>query len=274
MADILKVACVQMTSSPDIQENLEKAAHFIREAAAHGATFIVTPENTCHIRTPSALKQESAKSQDTHVGVPFFAGLARELGVKLLIGSMAMKEEGEKLLNRSLLFAQDGTIQAAYDKIHLFDVALMNGEIHRESDVMAPGNMAVTAAVDESFTVGLSICYDLRFAYLYRSLAQKGANILCVPAAFTIPTGQAHWEILLRARAIETGSYVMASAQVGEHEGGRKTYGHSMIIDPWGSVIAQAGEEEGIILADLDIELVNKVRDAIPALNHDRDYTI
>lgn len=275
MADILKVACVQMTSSPDIQENLEKAAHFIREAAAHGATFVVTPENTCHIRTPAELKLDSAKSQDAHVGVPFFAALARELGIKLLIGSMAVKEaEGEKLLNRSFLFSPDGRVQATYDKIHLFDVDLPNGETYCESDVMASGNVAVIANIDDDFTAGLSICYDLRFACLYRSLAQGGANVLCVPAAFTVPTGQAHWETLLRARAIETGSYVIAAAQVGEHEGGRKTYGHSIIIDPWGSIIAQADEEEGVILADFDVASVRKARSAIPALKHDRDYTI
>ncbi|PCJ97488.1 MAG: amidohydrolase [Zetaproteobacteria bacterium] len=273
MANILKVACVQMTSGPDIQDNLEKAACFVREAVAKGASFVTTPENTCHIRFPSELKLESVKSQEQHVGVPFFASLARELGITLLIGSMAIKTDKEKLINRSFLFSGDGSIAAIYDKIHLFDVALANGETYCESDIMEPGNRAVTSVIDKEFTAGLSICYDLRFAYLYRSLAQNGANIMCIPSAFTVPTGQAHWEVLLRARAIETGSYVLASGQVGDHEGGRKTYGHSMIIDPWGHVIAQIDDDEGVILADLDIEAVNKARSSIPALKHDRDYT-
>ena len=274
MVNILKVACVQMTSSANIEDNLEKAGYYIREAVAKGATFIVTPENTCHIRFPAELKLNTVKSQNEHVGVPFFAGLARELGVKILVGSMTMMNDTSKLVNRSLLFDQVGAIQATYDKIHLFDVHLPNGEDYCESDIMSPGDKAVLSEVDDNFTAGLSICYDLRFAYLYRSLAQNGANIMCVPAAFTVPTGQAHWETLLRARAIETGSYVIASAQVGEHEGGRKTYGHSMIIDPWGNVVSQMDDEEGVLIADLDINLVNKSRESVPALRHDRDYNI
>lgn len=274
MGNTLKVACVQMTSSANIEDNLEKAGYYVRQAVAQGATFIVTPENTCHIRFPAELKLGTIKSQDDHVGVSFFAGLAQELGVKLLIGSMTMTGDMGKLVNRSLLFDSDGSIQATYDKIHLFDVHLSNGEEYCESNIMSAGSKSVLSEIDDTFTAGLSICYDLRFAYLYRSLAQNGANILCVPAAFTVPTGQAHWKTLLRARAIETGSYVIASAQVGEHEGGRRTYGHSMVIDPWGNIVSQMGEEEGVIIADLDIDLVNKARGAVPALTHDRDYTI
>ncbi len=263
-----------MTSSANIEENLEKAGHYIRDAASQGAEFVVTPENTCHIRFPAELKLGAVESEDSHVGLPFFANLARELGIKILVGSMAMQGNQDKLVNRSLLFDQLGAVQSRYDKIHLFDVKLSNGENYCESDVISPGDRAVLSGIDENFTAGLSICYDLRFAYLYRSLAQKGANILCVPAAFTVPTGQAHWEVLLRARAIETGSYVIAAAQVGEHEGGRKTYGHSMIIDPWGNIISQMGEEEGVVIADLDIALVNQARSSIPALEHDRDYIL
>lgn len=273
MPDVLRVACVQMTSGIDIAENLETAAGFIREAAKAGATFIMTPENTCHIRHPSEEKIKSTKPMDEHIGVPFFSALAKELGVTLLIGSMAVKEGG-KLLNRSFLFGSDGELKTTYDKIHLFDVQLANGETYRESDVFGAGEDVVVAKLNDDFTLGLSICYDVRFAYLYRDLAKAGANIMCVPAAFTVPTGKAHWETLLRARAIETGSYVLACGQTGEHENGRRTYGHSLIISPWGEVIECKPEGEGIIMADLDAAQVQKARSAIPTLTHDRIYEI
>ncbi len=274
MADTLKVACVQMTSSADIEGNLKKAEHLIRAAVEQGANFVATPENTCHIRSEAELKLESAQAQEDHIGVPFFASLAKELNITLLIGSMTIKHDSKKLLNRSFLFSADGKLSATYDKIHLFDVQLANGETYCESDVMDAGSNAVTSKLNDDFTAGLSICYDLRFAGLYRDLAKGGANILCVPAAFTVPTGKAHWEVLLRARAIETGCYVIAPAQVGEHEGGRKTYGHSMIIDPWGQVLAQKESGEGIIISDINIYQVNKARTAIPALEHDRNYLV
>ena len=272
MAKTLSVACVQMTSTPDIQENLEAVSVLIRKAAEQGARFIVTPENTCHMRKSSELKLESTPRQDDHPGVPFFSDLAKELGVTLLIGSMAVRVDGDKLLNRSFVFAPDGSLVDAYDKIHLFEVQLSTGEAHREADVFKAGERAVTIPLENDFTAGLSICYDLRFAYLYRALAKAGANILCVPAAFTVPTGQAHWETLLRARAIETGCYVLAAAQVGEHEGGRKTYGHSMIIAPWGEKIAEIADGVGIVQATLEIEKIEKARGAINALNHDREF--
>ncbi len=274
MVKTLKVACVQITSGPDIAQNLEKAGAYVRQAAADGAQFIVTPENTCHIRFPAHLKKDSAQAQETHPGVPFFSDLAKELGVTILVGSMAIKAGDERLLNRSFFFAPDGSLKVVYDKIHLFDVQLPTGEIHAESDVMRPGAQAVVAGIDGDFKVGLSICYDLRFSHLYRDLAKAGANILCVPAAFTVPTGQAHWETLLRTRAIETGSYVMAAAQVGEHEGGRKTYGHSMIIGPWGRVLAQKESGEGYIIHEIDLQEVETARGAIPALQHDREYEV
>lgn len=273
MPDTLRVACVQMTSGIDIAENLDAAARFIREAAQAGATIIMTPENTCHIRHPASEKIKSTRSMDEHIGVPYFSDLARELGITLLIGSMAVKQ-GDKLMNRSFLFDENGALKTVYDKIHLFDVQLANGETYRESDVFGAGDRAVTARLNDDFTLGLSICYDIRFPHLYRDLAKAGANILCVPAAFTVPTGKAHWETLLRARAIETGSYVLACGQVGEHENGRKTYGHSLIISPWGEVIQSKPEGQGIIIADLDISEVEKARSAIPALKHDREYKI
>ena len=269
----MKAACIQITSSPVIEDNLKTAERYIRQAAEQGASFIATPENTCHIRFPAVQKCESAYTFDEHPAMPFFSALAKELEITLLIGSIAVKTE-DKLWNRSLLFAPDGELMTTYDKIHLFDVDLPTGESHKESDVMKPGEKLGISKISDDFTLGLSICYDLRFAYLYREMAQKGANILCVPAAFTVPTGKAHWEVLLRARAIETGSYVIAPAQVGEHEGGRKTYGHSLIINPWGEVLADGGESEGIITADLDINKITEARTSIPALQHDREISL
>ena len=269
----LKAACVQMNAGPDVSENLKTAETFVREAAGQGAQFVVTPEHTCHVRFPAEGMLESAFSQDEHPGVSFFSDLARELGVWLLIGSMAVKVSEDKLLNRSFLFSDQGDLVATYDKIHLFDVALPTGEVHRESDLIKPGEMAVVASTPWA-KVGMSICYDVRFPHLYRDLAKAGASILAVPAAFTVPTGRAHWEILLRARAIETGSFVMASAQTGEHEGGRRTWGHSMIINPWGEVLAVAESEPGVILAELNLGAVAKTRRTIPALQHDRLYEV
>lgn len=274
MGSSLKVACIQITSGPDIHENMKKTGALIEEAAKNGAQFILTPENTSRMLSQHEKKIAEALTQDDHPAVPFFADLAKSLNVTLLIGSMAMKTDGDKLLNRSFLFAPDGAIQNTYDKIHLFDVRLPTGEDHTESKVIKPGTQAVVAKLNDDFSVGMSICYDLRFSYLFRDLAKAGANILSIPAAFTVPTGKAHWEVLLRARAIETGSYVLAPAQVGEHDGGRRTYGHSLIIDPWGRILAQKEDGEGVIYADINVAEVNTARGAIPALTHDRDYEV
>lgn len=270
----MKVACLQINGGPDIQENLDKVDGIIRQAAGEGAAFIALPENMCHMRFPSEWKLRSAKTEADHPAIPFFSKLSAELGVTVLAGSIAIKLENGKLANRSYLFGPDGSVLATYDKIHLFDVDLANKESYKESNSVHPGEQAVVAAISEDFTLGLTICYDVRFAYLYRDLTKLGANIMAVPAAFTVPTGQAHWEVLLRARAIETGSYVIAPGQVGEHEGGRKTYGHSMIIDPWGKVLAEKPEGEGYILADIDIAKVEEARSSVPALKHDRSYQL
>lgn len=271
---ILKAACVQMTSGPDIAANLRQAAELIKEAASEGAQLISTPENTCHIRSPQIEKLRSAPLEKDHPALPYFAGLAREFGVRLHIGSISIKlEEADRVANRSYLFDEKGDIAATYDKIHLFDVDLPTGESHRESKIFKGGDRAVSLNCGE-YSLGLSICYDVRFAYLYRDLAKHGANIMMIPAAFTVPTGQAHWKELIRARSIETGSFSIAAAQCGTHEGGRQTYGHSMIVCPWGNVIAEAGDEPCVILADLDLSLVEKARNAVPALRNDRPYTI
>lgn len=268
---IIKAACVQITSGPDIADNLKMVEDFIREAASAGAQFVTTPENTCQMRFPTEVKLDSAPAQDDHPGVPFFSTLARELGIWLLIGSMSVKLPNGKLANRSFLFSDKGDIAATYDKIHLFDVQLPTGETHKESDIIEAGSDAVIADV-LSAKLGMSICYDVRFSYLYRDLAKAGAQIITVPAAFTVPTGKAHWQTLLRARAIETGSFVLAPAQTGEHENGRQTWGHSVMIGPWGEILAEIDEKPGIIAADLNLDDVARAREAIPALRHDREY--
>lgn len=273
MEQKLKAACIQMSSGPVITGNLDEAEKLIRQAAAQGAKFIATPENTCHIRMPSVEKLNSAPAQEDHPGLPRFSALAKELGVWILIGSMAVKASEDKLYNRSFLFDDQGNLAAHYDKIHLFDVVLSEKEKYGESEVIEPGTEAVVAWTPWG-GMGMSICYDLRFAYLYRDLAKAGAGILLIPAAFTVPTGKAHWETLLRARAIETGSFVIAPGQTGEHEGGRKTWGHSLIIDPWGKILAEGGEKVGVVTAELDLSEVEAARTRIPSLLHDRKYKV
>lgn len=267
----LRAACVQMTSGPVMADNLAVAEGLIRRAAGEGARFVATPEVTCHRMPDSQEKIRLTPAQENHPGVSRFAALARDLGVWILAGSFLVKLPSGKLANRSFLFSDAGGVAARYDKIHLFDVDLPGGEVHRESDTIAPGDHGVVARTPWG-GVGLSVCYDLRFPGLYGALARAGADILTVPAAFTVPTGQAHWEILLRARAIETGSFVVAPAQVGAAPGGgRPTWGHSMIVGPWGDILAQGnGESAGVITADLDLAAVAKARQAIPALIHAR----
>lgn len=267
----MKAACIQMNGRADVSENLGRAETLIRDAAAAGAGLIATPELTDQVLSGASGNLRHGFDRASHPGIARFAALAEDLGVVLLIGSMAVRLEDGFYANRSFLFTPGGKPQTTYDKIHLFDVDLPTGESHRESERYRGGDRAVIAQAGGA-TLGLSICYDLRFAALYRALAQAGAQILCVPAAFTVPTGQAHWEVLLRARAIETGSFVLAPAQSGEHEGGRRTWGHSMIVGPWGDVLAVQEEGEGMILADLDLAQVARARAAIPALRHDRDF--
>ncbi len=269
MSEIIKTACIQFTAAFDFSVNMKTIESMIREAAANGARLIATPENTDRLGGNPALKLWTAHPQETHPLLPLLSSLAKELNVWILAGSVSIKISDDKLANRQLLFSPEGKIVSSYDKIHLFDVDLPNGDKYRESDLFAGGDKIALSEID-GIKLGHTICYDVRFAYLYRALAQAGAEILAIPAAFTVPTGEAHWEVLLRARAIETGSYVIAPAQTGEHEGGRKTYGHSMIIDPWGRILADAGTSNGIIYADLDMAEVSKARAAIPALKHDK----
>ena len=267
-----KAACVQLRSSDDVAANISETVRLVREAATRGARFIATPENTTLMAPDGGAKLAHSFDEAHDPALPVFAALAKELNVWLLIGSLAIKVSDTKTANRSFLFAPDGRITARYSKIHLFDVALASGESYRESNTVEGGNEAVVA--DTQFgPVGMSICYDLRFPHLYRRLAQKGAFLLTVPSAFTVPTGEAHWHVLLRARAIENGAFVIAPAQGGTHANGRKTYGHSLIVAPWGEVLAEAGTEPGIILADIDPALSAQARGRVPNLQHDRAFT-
>lgn len=270
----LNVACVQMNSGPEIAENLKTAAKLINDAAKEGAQLVVTPENTDFIRFSPRLSLETALPSDKHPGVQFFSLLARELKIWLLIGSMKIKVDDKKVVNRSFLFTPKGHLMATYDKIHLFDVDLPGGEIYRESDIVQPGTKAVIASV-EGRNLGMTICYDVRFPQLYRTIAQNKTEMIAVPAAFAVETGKEHWETLLRARAIENGSYIFAPAQFGEHEGGRKTYGHSMIIGPWGKVLAHMEEDKaGFIMHKIDFLNSAKARAAVPSLLHDKNYDL
>jgi deaminated glutathione amidase len=268
----VRVALIQLRTPADQAAALEQAAPLVRQAAAGGAQLIATPEVTNLVQRNRALSMPAMKSEEDDPCVLGLIALARELKVWLLIGSAVVLREGGGVANRSLLIDPDGREVVTYDKMHMFDVDLPSGERARESEAFVAGDAAVVA--DTPFgRIGLSICYDVRFAYLYRALAKAGAQILTVPAAFTRSTGEAHWEILLRARAIETGSFVLAPAQGGLHEDGRGTWGHSMIIGPWGEVLARAeGDEPGVIAATLDLDAVAKARQAIPALKNERGF--
>ncbi len=264
------VGLVQMTSTRNMADNVATASAYIREAAAGGADFIATPEMTTLMDRDRAGVMAKVKRQEDDECLTVFRALAKELGITLLIGSLPiLVEKGQRLANRSFLIGPDGEIIAQYDKVHLFDVALGSGESYRESQTYKAGDKAVIAHTDMA-SIGLSICYDVRFAALYRTLANAGAQILVVPAAFTQVTGEAHWHVLLRARAIETGAYVVAPAQTGHHEDGRKTYGHSLIVGPWGEIVADGGRACGVTLATIDLSEVQKARKRIPALDHGR----
>ena len=268
-----RAACVQLRSGEDVTQNIRDAVHFIREAARGGAQFVATPENTSLMAADGGAKLSQSFDEAHDKALPVFAALAKELGLWLLIGSLAIKVSDSKTANRSFLFGPDGGIRARYSKIHLFDVDLAGGESYRESSTVAGGDSGVVAETPWG-GIGLSVCYDIRFAHLYRALAKKGAFAFTAPSAFTVPTGQAHWHVLLRARAIENGAYIIAPAQGGHHANGRKTYGHSLIVDPWGTVLAEAGEEPGVIFAEIDPALSKAAREKIPSLRHDRNFTI
>ncbi|MGK2873028.1 MAG: carbon-nitrogen hydrolase family protein [Alphaproteobacteria bacterium] len=275
MGEIFTAACLQLNSSAVIAENIATVTALARQAASQGARFITTPEVTSIVtRLKEDVIRASTFAQDEDPAVAAFRALAAELRVWLLIGSIPVRVADTKVANRCFLFGPKGQIAASYDKIHMFDVDLPNGERYRESKSFVPGQKAVLYDLPWG-RLGLSICYDLRFPHLYRTLAKARADFLTIPAAFTKTTGEAHWHILLRARAIETGCFVLAPAQTGTHSGdGRKTYGHSLIIAPWGEILADAGEDVGFILAEIDPERVAKARAQVPALTHDVTYEL
>jgi predicted amidohydrolase len=269
---MVKVALIQTRTPATQPAALRHLEPLIREAAGAGAALIVTPECSNILQRDRAALFQRLTSLEADEAVTGLRALASELSVWLLIGSALVRREDGKAANRSVLVAPDGSVTATYDKIHMFDVDLPTGERHRESSAYEAGDRAVTAPAAGAI-LGLTICYDVRFPPLHAALARAGAQVLTVPAAFTRPTGEAHWEVLLRARAIETGSFVLAAAQGGLHEDGRGTWGRSMAIGPWGEVLAIADHDDpGVVIADLDLVAVAKARQAIPALANVRPF--
>jgi len=269
---VFKAACIQLNAGREVEPNIRAASALVRAAREAGADLIMTPEVSDMIEPKRALREEKARAESAHPMLAAFRDLARETQAYLLLGSIVVRTEDDgRLANRSFLIAPDGGILARYDKIHMFDVDLPGGESYRESAVFKPGEGTALAALPWG-VLGLTVCYDLRFPHLYRALAQGGADFLTVPSAFTVPTGKAHWHVLLRARAIENGCFVFAPAQCGEHAEGRRTYGHSLIVAPWGEALAEAGEEPGFILAEIDPAKIAEARRAVPSLGHDRPF--
>jgi len=267
-----KAACVQLNSGNDLAANLRVAETAIRSAAASGAQLIMLPEYAAMMDGSGRVMRENSPAEDGHPALDRFRVLARETKAWLLVGSLTIKVDDERMVNRSYLLSVTGEIAARYDKIHMFDCTLPSGKVIRESSAYRPGEAAVIAPTPWG-PLGMTICYDLRFPQLYRALAQAGALFLAVPSSFQRETGVAHWHALLRARAIENLSYVFAPAMCGEHPSSRTTYGHSLIIDPWGKILAELGDEPGIALADIDVDRVAKVRGMLPSIEHDRPFT-
>jgi predicted amidohydrolase len=269
-----KIACVQHCAILDVHANLRTLARLIERAVARGAKLVCLSEYCAAYGMANGRLDVGARPEDEHEALQTLTEEARRHQCWLLIGSIGVLAGDGRILNRSYLVDPAGVVRARYDKIHLFDVDLARGESYRESSTIQPGEIAVVAATPLG-RLGLSVCYDLRFPHLYRALAKAGADVLFVPAAFTHTTGQAHWHVLLRARAIETGAFVVAPSQCGEApEGKLARYGHSLIVDPWGGVLADGGEEAGVIVAEIDLDRVAEARRMIPALRHDRVFEV
>ncbi len=265
------VACVQNTAGRDTLPTLEALGELVRRARDAGAALICAPEVCSYLEPRRRLVLEKAEPEESHRGLAAFREWARETGAWLLAGSMVTRTEEERLANRSYLLDPAGEVVARYDKIHMFDVDIGEGDRYRESRTYRPGREAAIAETPLA-TLGLTICYDMRFPALYRALAQAGAEVITVPSAFTVPTGRAHWHVLLRARAIETGCFIVAPAQTGEHAEGRRTFGHSLIVAPWGEVLADGGEAPGVVTARIDTALVAEARARVPSLSGDRPF--
>ncbi|WP_404401770.1 carbon-nitrogen hydrolase family protein [Pelagibacterium halotolerans] len=274
MSETVRIAVAQMNSGVTPEANLAVIAHIAQSAKAGGAEYVLTPEMSVFFAENRDMLEARAEPFEDNSAVARLSEIARENALYLHIGSMAVALDDGRFANRSLLFAPDGTLQTYYDKIHLFDANIPGQQAYRESATYRGGETAVIAETS-LFSLGFTICYDVRFAALYRALAQAGAQVIAVPAAFTVPTGEAHWEILLRARAIETGCFILAAAQGGAHENGRSTYGHSMVVAPWGEVIAKAdGDAAGLIFADLELDRIAAARQRVPQLENGRDFTL
>ena len=269
---MFKAACIQLRSTQSVSENIETASQLIRAAAKDGATYIQTPEMTHLVETGRASLMGKIVEEPQDQGVKAFGALAKELGITLHIGSLAILRGDGKVANRAFIFGPDGGLLATYDKIHMFDVDLDNGERWRESNTYEPGIISPVVETPDA-KIGIAICYDVRFPEVFRRQALAGADILTAPACFTRQTGQAHWHVLMRSRAIENASFMISAAQGGTHEDGRKTFGHSIIVDPWGNVLADSeNDEPGFISAKIDLQDAVKARKRIPVLTHGREF--
>jgi deaminated glutathione amidase len=268
-----RVGLVQMRSGRDVRDNLIEAEALIREAARRGANYIQTPENTLLMEIERSRLFEKIAPEEQTGEIAHFSALAKSLRVWLHIGSIAVKAGDDRAINRAFLFAPDGQIVVRYDKIHMFDVDLPSGESYRESAIYIPGATAYIAHLPWGL-LGVATCYDIRFPEQYKALAKAGAIFLTAPSAFTKVTGEKHWHTLLRARAIENGCFLFAAAQGGRHANGRTTFGHSLILSPWGEILAEGGTDPGVITADIDPAEVDRIRARIPALDHTRDFDV
>ena len=271
MSNTVRIACLQTNSGNDYAANLATLTTMAREAAAGGAKFLFSAEYALMMDGSGRTMREKAQDAQGEPALSALTALSRELGVWHLVGSLTLMSDDGRMFNRSVLISPEGCVVAQYDKIHMFDATLPSGTVIKESSAYRPGERAVTAETPWG-RLGMSVCYDLRFPQLYRKLAQHGATLLAIPSSFQRETGKAHWHVLMRARAIENAAFVIAPALCGDHPGKRMTYGHSLVIDPWGEVLADGGEAPGVVYADLDLAQVDKVRGMLPSLAHDRPF--
>ena len=269
----LRLACLQLNSRDDYQQNLHTLLRDLGSAAEGGAQLVLTPEYSLLMDGSGRVMRNGALDSHGNPVLPELCEAARVHKLWLLIGSLTLKVSHEQMVNRSFLINPSGTVVAQYDKIHMFDVTLPDGRVIRESSAYRPGDRAIIASTPWG-GLGMTVCYDLRFPHLYRQLAQQGAVMLSIPASFQRQTGTAHWHTLLRARAIENAAYVIAPAMCGDHGGNRQSYGHSLVVDPWGEVLADGGEAPGIVFADIDLGKVSKIRTMMPSLQHDRHFDL
>jgi predicted amidohydrolase len=267
---MVRIALFQSTTGIDPSASADRLASAVGEAAAGGAAMLFTPEMSGLLDRDSERAAHNVRLEENDEVLAAARAAAREHGIWVHLGSLAVRTEGRQLANRAFVIDPRGEIRARYDKIHLFDVDLPTGESWRESNVYKHGSDAVVVTGTPVGTLGLSICYDLRFPALFARLAEAGADLIAVPAAFTVPTGRAHWEVLLRARAIEAGLFVVAAAQSGHHEDGRNTYGHSLVVDPWGDILLDMAEGSGVGFAEIELSRITDVRSRVPALHHRR----